>query len=175
MKFLIGYSIGVILLLLLVALCGCEVLKHKSTNRVDSTSVKKSIAVDSSSLNAGSVKKEDKKSIEENEWWRIIQQFPRDTNVTNTNVYPSTVIYEGGKGKKEETQHTYDSAFLTQFATSVKTMFEQTLLRIEQLEKNKSSEFKGLGLLTMIAIALGVVVFFKGIGWLRNKYSIIKK
>lgn len=165
--------IGVIIFLIAVVvfgLYGCEVLKKKETVKSDSTSVKKELAVKVDSTHSGSVTKTDISEMYE-KWKETIVLPKSEPNVTN--LHPVQIIREYEKGEKQETKT--DSSFYHNFQSMMFLAIDSLNRKIDQFSKDKHSETKGLGLLTVILIALGVVVAFKGLGFITSKYSIIKK
>ena len=177
-KMRLVFFILVTLIALVIAFLsnGCEILKSNNSNKGDSTHVNKQFSSDTSSINAGTVKYDEKKSLEENEWWRIIKQFPKGDTITPiTNVYPSTVIYEGGKGRKEESQQSYDSSFLQHFESRVMSKVDSISFKVEQISKQKSTNSTGIGYTTLILILAGYFILTKGAGFIFSKYTITKK
>jgi hypothetical protein len=128
--------------MIIVGVSSCKILKTKSELKADSTALHQKTKTDSAAINTGAVKKEETKSKEENEWWRIIQQFAnkKDTNITNTNLYPSTIIYEGGKGKKEESRSSYDSSFYNFVLKMISDSLSSISTRVEQSSKSKETQ-----------------------------------
>lgn len=162
----------VMLLVILFFSSGCEVLKNKSSRSSDSTSVKK-LTVNDSNVNAGgNVSKNETKAKEANEWERTIYQYGRDTNVTN--VYPSTIIYERGSGTKEQQNNSTDSSFYFNLEKRLMNAIDSTNSNKQETEKDKSSNTKGVGLITIILIGLGLIVLNKGVGFIGSKYRLVK-
>lgn len=142
---------------------GCEVLKGKKHTVSDSTSVKKQEVVINDSTRSGSVKKEETNSHEENEWFRLTMQYLQahpggDTSITNNNYYPqpATIIYEGGKGKKDEHTTTTDSSFYLNIMRFIAASNDSLSRRIDIMDKNKKSETKMFQLLPLALVLAGL-------------------
>lgn len=145
---------------LIISISSCNVFKTKTQRHTDSTALHKITITDSAGNTAVAVKKEETKSTEENEWWRIIQLFAgkKDTTINNTNLYPSTIIYEGGKQKKEESAMRYDSAFLAQFARFFFQKIDSTNARIDEVNKQKKSS--AITIWHILGACIGTVMLF---------------
>lgn len=174
-KSLLLILLAVVCILFTLLLCsGCEVFKFRKENKTDSTAVKKKIAVATDSSNGGSVKKEETKSKEENEWWRLIQHYGRDTVTNNFYPQPATIIYEGGRGNKEESTSTVDSSYYQNMMRMVAMSFDSLNRKVDSIENKKHSETKGVGLITLLLVAGGAVVLLKLMGWVGSNYSFVK-
>jgi hypothetical protein len=164
--YIIGiYFAAVVFLLAVVGLTSsCRILKGKESITQDSTQVKTKLEEVKDTTSAGNVKKSESTSIEEQDWFRILQ-LARDT-VTN-NIYPTTII-EGGKNRKEETTKSTDSTWLVNLFVGMKKELDSTRVELSMLKKDKSSQTKGLGLFAIILIALGgavaIQLLTKGLG-----------
>ena len=164
--------------LIFFPITGCEVFKFLRQNSSDSTAVKKTAVTNSDSTAGGSVKKETSNSKEESEWWRIIQQYqPKggDTTINNFYPQPATIIYEGGKGSREEIKNTTDSSWYSNIMKMMADTFDSTNRRLDTIERSKHSETKGLGLVTIVLIGVGLLIANKLLGFFGNNYRIAKK
>lgn len=156
----------------------CKILHTKKTNSNDTTSVKKTDLSTKDSSTKGGVKTDSSKTKEEFEWWRLIlSQHRGDTNVYNFNSYPqpATVIYEGGKGSREEQKHMYDSAWDNKVTVLVAQSIDSMNRKISNLEKNSRTETKGVGLITVILIGAGFLLANRLLGFVGSNYTITKK
>ena len=154
--------------------CGsCKILKHTESSKSDSTNVKKLNVNDTKVDSGGSVKKNETKAKEANEWERTIYHYSKDTNITK--IYPTAVIYERGSGTKEQESNTTDSSWFYNFQNTILAAVDSLNNKIETAEWNKSSTTKGVGLITLILVAAGAVVLFKGLGYVGSKFQIVKK
>lgn len=164
------------LLACMLLLSGCEVLKGKKSFTQDSVSVKKQQSAVIDTGNGGSVIKQQNSTKEAFDWYRMTQLFDSNKQLPGeTKVYPSTVIYEGGKGTKEQNSSTIDSSWfknaLQMYASSVDSLNN----KIATMEKNKQSETKGVGLIMVIIIAFGAVFVYGLLRYFLKGYSITKK
>ncbi|MEO0312289.1 MAG: hypothetical protein RIQ89_1946 [Bacteroidota bacterium] len=184
MKFNIKIKLLWLLMALLIAwlvslFTGCEVLKQKKSAKADSTSVKKQSTSIIDSNNAGSVSTAENKTKEESEWWRVIKQFAKpDTNVTNNYYHqgqPATIIYEGGRGTKEEASKQTDSTWRNQFLSMVADALDSMNHKIESIDKGKHSQTKGVGLVTLLLLLGGFFILSNGAGFILKKYKISKR
>lgn len=163
MKDFFKYTIvGVIIFftcLLIMGMCGCEVIKGKKSVQSDSTHVVKAEAVKTDSTKSGIVTKTDISEMYEK--WKTTLTFPRDTSVTNVYNYPrpETIVIEKEVGQKTETKS--DSSWYFNFQSSVFTAIDSLNRKIDSYEKTKSSETKGVGLTLVIIIAIAAVVLGK--------------
>lgn len=155
---------------------GCEILKTRQEVKADSTHVAKTVTVNNDSVNAGNVKKTDEKSKDSYEWWRMIVPG-KDTNIVNNNFYPqpATIIYEGGKGVREESKQTTDSSWLQRILQQMTATLDSNNVRLQKLETSKHSETKGLGLWAMIALLVGVYIVLNIGGYAIKNFTITKK
>ena len=168
-----------ILMALVIALFtgGCEVFKFRKEDNKDTTSVNKGIIASSDTSSKGSVKTEEGKVKETADWWRVIQQFPRDTNITNNNYYPqpATVIYEGGNATKESEYKNTDSSWQVDMRNFMLQWSDSMNAKIERIEKTKHSETKGIGTTIIMLVIVGLFVLSKGYNLWKSNYQIIKK
>lgn len=156
----------------------CKILHTKKVKSNDTTSVKKTELNSKDSATKGAVKTDSSKTKEEFEWWRVILSQQRgDTNVYNFNSYPqpATVIYEGGKGSREEQKHVYDSAWDNKITVLVAQSIDSMNRKISNLEKSSLSETKGVGLITVILIGAGFFIANLLLGYVGSNYTIKKK
>jgi hypothetical protein len=153
---------------------GCEILKNKKTLASDSASFNRKIAAKSDSVHSGQVSTSESTSKAAFEWWKTTIQYPRDTTINNFYNPPATVIYEGGKGTKEESSFSKDSIFYNQLIKQFQDSLSAMSKKIETTEKSKQSETKGVGLLMFILIALGVCVVTNGAGRLFKSFKIVR-
>lgn len=161
-------------LIVFFALCmlmltpGCKVLRNIEKKSSDSTSVSKTTTVAVDTTKGGAVKKTNIK--EENEWWKKTEIFgQRDTNTTVNNIYPSTIIYEGGKGSKEV--NTFDSNWFKNALSLMQASIDSTNKKNEEYLKNSKTESKGLGVWLIVICFAVYWLLTTGIGWLTSKYT----
>lgn len=174
----------VFLLLMVVAFSsGCEVLKHKRTTHQDSMVVAKKELATEVVNSGGAVRRDSTEAKERYEWLRIIQQFAQrpvatgdsvTNNYYNTYPQPATIIYETGKGERSEKSGSYDSTFYNNIMRMVAMSFDSLSRKMDQAEKDKQEGTKGLGIVTVVLIAAGVVVLLKGAGWGLSKFKIVR-
>lgn len=158
------------LVCLVIILLSCNVLKGKRsmTASVDSVSRHSTAVIDTGT--GGQVSKNTTKSTDE--WWRTTVQYPpRDTIHNVTNVYPSTVVYEGGKGTKEVQQ--VDSSWFHN-AMSLLQASQDSVSRLMR-EQTKDKETRP-SVWLFVGILVAVLVCWKLLGtgwkWLTAKYHI---
>lgn len=155
-------------------LSSCEVIKGKKSVKSDSTAVSKNTVNALDTSKSGSVTKSEVKSKEENEWWRIIQSFQKDTVNNVTNVYPSTVVYEGGKGTREQTENKVDSTWFKNYISFMQSKYDSLSSKLEQVEKNKQSETKGVGLIMVIIIVIAAIILYAILSGYLKRFKIIR-
>ncbi len=176
-RVLYALLIGFIAFFIMLMASGCEILKTRKEVRNDSTNVKKTEVVRTDSSSSGSVKTENTKTKEDYEWFRLILQgMPRDTSVSITNVYPQpggTIIYEGGKGSRQEDKSVQDSSWKMELMRFNAMMFDSLNRKMETIAVSKHSETKGVGLGLTILIILGAQILFKVLGWKLGHFKII--
>lgn len=165
------------IIILILFLSGCELTKQIKHSTSDSTSLNKSTvnAVDTSK--GGSVKTTNTTTKEDFDWYKITQLFSqnKDTSINNTNVYPSTVIYEGGKGTKEQVSNTIDSSWFKNQLSFMTLTIDSLNKKIETYSKDKHSETKGVGLIMVIIIVVcGMIAYFL-LSKILGGYTIVKK
>lgn len=161
---------------LVVILLSCNVIKGKRSTRatVDSVARKTVNVVDTGS--GGTVSRGTSK--ETFDWSKLTIQYPPgDTNITNIYNYPqkpATVVYETGKGTKEET-HTDSTWFknaLSAMQNSVDSLHRE--LAISQKDKETRPS-----VWLYAAIMAGVLIIWKGAGWcwkwVTARYNVFSK
>lgn len=149
-------------------LLSCEVIKGKKTIASDSTTVKKETVAVVDTSKGGSVKTNTTK--EAFDWYKMTQLFDQNKQPAgDTKVYPSTVIYEGGKGTKEST--TIDSTWFKNALSLLQAKIDSANAKYESSEKNKQVESKGLGVWLLVICFAAYWVLTKGISWFTGKYT----
>lgn len=184
-KWLLALLAILALAVIIIGLPGCESSKKLFKRNSDSTSVsrKESGLIDTSS--AGSVKKNSSSSQENWDWWKTtvipaLQQAgtKRDTNIYNISNQPPMIIYEGGKGSKETQSNTIDSNWFKAALQQFKSEYDSSHKAENVKDLDKHSETKGLGLWSIILIAMlsGTIgqLIAGGIKLLKSKYKIVK-
>lgn len=158
------------LLLCSALLSGCKVVRDIAKKSSDSTSVSKTNTNLTDTSTGGNVKKSNTK--EENEWWKRTETYPAPAPGV-TNVYPSTVVYEGGKGSKET--NVIDSGWFKNALSLIQQQLDSTNAKNEEYRKQSETKSKGLGLFFIVLIALGCcLVVFVG-GKYLSRFKISKK
>lgn len=154
----------------LMSSCSIDMFKKKTSS--DSTSLKKEVAIDTSKKENGSVNKNNSISREEFDWFRTTMQYaPKGDTVTN-NIYPQTVIYEGGRGKKEQETNTIDSNWLKE--QIARSMQKTDSTSASTTSKEKSSETQVLGLWHIIGACIGTALLILILQY-ASKFKITKK
>jgi hypothetical protein len=180
MKWKLVWGLLALLMALVIVLfctgCNFDMFKTKAERRSDSTAVSVQRHGSSDSTAAVTTSREDTRKKEDVEWWRIIQQFQpgRDTTINNFYTQPATIIYEGGKGSKEETTSRFDSSAFVQLNLFWKDRFDSLQVRIEDIQKRKESS-GGIGLTTLLLVALAVILLPQLLKWVGSNYSFTKK
>lgn len=154
---------------------GCEILKNKKSLNQETTGVskKETFAIDTS--NGGSVKKNETKTKEEFDWYRLTQMFDNNKQQPgDTKVYPTAVIYEGGKGSKEQTSNTSDSNWFKNAIGLLTKQVDSLNSKLSSKEKDIQSETKGVGLVMVIFIVAGFFVLYMLGKYFFGKFKIIK-
>jgi len=162
----------IFIIICVVALSGCEVIKGKRSISSDSTAVKKEILQITDTSKGGSVKTNTTK--EEFDWYKMTQLFDQKKQTPgDTKVYPTTVIYEGGKGTKESS--TVDSSWFLNALNLMQANLDSTNKKLQESEKNKKSETKGVGLIFIILICVGCIVLYAILSGYLKRFKIVKK
>ena len=177
-SFIVLAAIGLVVWLLFFSMAGCEVFKFRKQSKEDSAAVKKATIISTDSTNGGSVKKETINVKEFFDWWKVTQQFqPKSGDTTINNFYPqpATIIYEGGRGTREESKSSIDSNYYTNIMKMMMATFDSTNRRLDTIEKTKHSETKGLGVITLVLLGVCLLIANKLLGFVGNNYSISKK
>lgn len=157
--------IGGLIWLLLFGMVGCEVLKHKRSSAVDSTS---SHRIDTVRLLV-----KDSGSKTDATWYReILSYLPqgRDTTINNTtvpvnNYYPTKVIREGGTFSREDYLHLVDSM----------NAHKSDSTHVAAVVETKDKSVKVLNMWQIIGLMLGCLLVFEGLKWVKNNVGIKKK
>lgn len=177
------WLLAIVIIALAVSMAlGCDSFKHFTGSKSDTTHVdKKNLAVVDTSA-GGSVKKEDTKTHEENEWFKLTLQYLQshpngDTTITNNNYYPqpATVIYEGGKGSKDEHKSTIDSTFYFNIMRMIAASTDSMSRKIDNYEKTKKVEAVGFKWIPMILVLVGLFVLYEVYKGFKSKYQLVKK
>lgn len=161
------------------ALLSCSFMKKINRSKSDSASIRKELNSSFDSSKSGSVKNEKNHFKEDSDWWKITQTFPQSKSPVPgvTNVYPSTVVYEGGKNSKEQEQSSSDSSWMKNAISKLESKLDSAGKVIENYESNtKTKAFQ----LTwwMVIILCGLVYIAIKLGEsIMKKYSfnIVKK
>lgn len=167
---------------LAVVFSGCEITKGKKSASFDQTGVSKKTASSTDSSAGGGIKKTESNSKEQYDWYRTIMQYLpgqyRDTNITNVYNYPqqpATIIYEGGKGTKEQNTNTFDSTWFKNALASAMASMDSLKSIVQTSEKNKQSETKGVGLVLVIIVAVAAVVLYALLTGYLKRFRIVKR
>ncbi len=161
-------------LLLCFLLLSCEIIKGKKSSKSDVSSLRKESVHLIDSSEGGSSRKTDTKVKEEFDWYKMTQLFNNAQKPGDTKVYPSTVIYEGGKGTKETQVNSIDSNWFKNAMSLLQAKLDSANAKIEQSEKNKHSESKGVGLIMVIIIVIIGLIVYKVAGYYFGKFKILK-
>lgn len=177
--------VAVIVLIILQLLTGCEILKAKSSAQSSLKQASRQTEEGQSNNLAGSVSREavDAKTVLD--WWKTTYQFQSsyqpaggDTmqirNYINT-PQPQVIIMEGGKSEQQTNTLRTDSAFYNQLISWVNTRFDTLSAQQIEMSKQKHSETKGVGVITLVLIGIGIVILNRLTGFLGNRYTITKK
>lgn len=150
-----------ILFILVVLVTGCEVLKSKRSEKVDTVYVTK--------IDSGYIKKTDVVKTDTFQWWRVLMDY-RDkgdtsvTNVYNTYPQPKVVVVEGGNGSSQTIIQQVDSGWRNKY-DSLSTSRVLT-------EKLKETKVLTQWWIWLIIGALGFLVFMLTVG---RYFTITKK
>jgi hypothetical protein len=160
-------KLATIAALTIAYLCsGCEVKKHFSATKADTTSVQSAAVIIDKKDEATSIKSEDNKSHEENEWTRLTLKYLSeidhgDTTINHYITQPATIIYERGKEQRDEQTKSFDSSSYRSFINALAISTDSMNRKIDNYEKAKHSETKGLSWVTIMMIVCGVIVLNK--------------
>lgn len=162
------------LILCAALLSGCRILKTRKEKTSDSTNVSKTSSNLLDTSKAGGIKKNDNSTKENSEWWRTTVKY-QDTGHNVTNVYPSTIVYEGGKGQKESKSSSIDSGWINQFKSENKAQFDSMQRKLSDLETEKKSSPGGMPLWFWLLIAGVGFVLYEIAKVYFGKFKIVKK
>lgn len=157
---------------LIIILPGCNVTKHRNLSTSDTTGISKSLKNNLDTSKGGNIKSSDISSKENSEWWKKTFVFPTDTSKNVTNVYPSTIIYEGGKGNKETNERKFDSGWFYDYKASMEAKYDSTNKKISELQEDKKSKSGGIPWWVFVVVFLVYEILTKVVF---KKFSIIKK
>ena len=155
--------------LLAWAMLSCKLIKDVQRSSVDTTSVKKinTAAVDTGT--GGATKRSMTK--EEFDWWKKTETYqPAAPGVTN--VYPSTVVYEGGKGTKET--NTFDSAWFKNALSLMQSQYDSLNTKTEEYRKQSETKTKGLGTFFIVLICIGCFILYLILSKYLKRFKIVK-
>lgn len=158
-------------LLIALLLCGCEVIKAKKSSSTDSVQVTKSAVSAIDTGNSGQVSKNETKTSEAFDWYKMTQLIeqakPGD---------PKVVVVEGGRGSKEQTSTGIDSNWVKNYLTYQKNTSDSTSRQSEVTEKDKHSETKGLGTFMIVLIVIaGIFVYALIDKGILSKFKIARR
>lgn len=154
--------IFIILALLIAAMAvllssGCSIDMFKKKTSSDSTSLKKELAIDTSKKESGSISKTNTVSREEFDWFKTTMQYgPKGDTVTN-NIYPQTVIYEGGRGKKEQETNSIDTNWLKEQLGKSQSKTDSTSASAASTDKKSKTQV--LSFWHIIGACIGTALF----------------
>jgi hypothetical protein len=149
---------------------GCEVFKTFKENKSDTASVKKLTVTTENENEGGAVKTEDNRTHEENEWFRVTMKYltdkkDGDTTINNFITQPATVIYEGGKSSRDEETKVVDSTWHHNTMKMVALAVDSISRKVDNYEKTKHSETKGIGWITVLLIGIGLIILIRRVGF----------
>lgn len=152
----------------------CSVLQKSGKKYEAEGNVKKEQVSLQDSSKSGGIKKSNIITKEDADWWKTTLQFPKDTSkATVNNIYPSTIIYEGGKSAKETNQNNFDSNWIKNAISSLNEKIDSTYKSKGQETSSKKTETK-LGWLEIGLAFLIYTVLTKGIGYFTSNFKIIR-
>ena len=160
-------KLAVLTALTLAFLCsGCEILKTTRENKTDTASVKKTILAVQDHNEGGQVRTEDNHSIEESEWFRVTMKYlaenkNSDTTINNFFPQPATVIYESGNTRRQEENKLVDSSWYQHMMKLIALSVDSMSRKVDNYEKTKHSETKGIGWITISLIGIGLIALNK--------------
>lgn len=153
---------------LLVIMLSCNVIKAKRSTRATTDSVSRQTTAVVDTSQGGAVSKA--VSRETFDWSKLTLQYPPgDTNITNIYNYPqrpATVIYETGKVTKEETRT--DSTWFKNAISSLTASVDSLSRKLAEQTKDKETR---PNIWLYAGIMIGILVIWKGIGWVTSKYT----
>jgi hypothetical protein len=158
-------KLATVIALTIAYLCtGCEVKKHFNATKTDTTSVQKATVVIDKKEEASSIKTEDNKSHEENEWTRLTLKYLSeidhgDTTINHYITQPSTIIYERGKEQRDEQTKSFDSSSYRSIINAFAIATDSMNRKIDNYEKIKHSETKGFNWMLLLVCGLLLIVF----------------
>ncbi len=172
------FRIAILVALTIAYLCsGCETSKMVNQVKSDTASVQRSGLSTAQDTEAGTARKEETASRDENEWMRLTLQYMAsqhggDTTINHFITQPSTIIYETGRSRHEEEKKTSDSSWLIAAMKSMAMSYDSLSHKLENVEKYKHSETKGLGLTAVLLAAAGLIIVNQAFRFITRKHSI---
>lgn len=159
---------------LVVILASCELFKKTTKQETQDMAASSKTASGLDTSKSGSVTKTTTNVKENDEWWRETWKFPIDTGHDVTNVYPSTIIYEGGKGTKETNTQQIDSNWLKAYIAFAMSQKDTTHASASSKEVEKQSETKGLGIWMFVICFAGYWLLTTGLPWMVKRVKFVK-
>lgn len=175
-KIIFAVCAYILLFALFIAICiaisSCKILKKSSYKSSDSTSVSKDLSKGKLDSAGGSISKNNSISKELTDWWKTTVQFPVDTSSRTTNVYPSTIIYEGGKGQKEVQSDNTDSSWYSKKMETMQAKIDSLSTHKSEGESYKKSD---ISTKTLIFGVAALYLFVEVLKFISSRYKISKK
>jgi hypothetical protein len=146
-----------VFIVLCFLLLSCSVLKKSSSKKDDFTNLSKSNLSTQDSGRGGKLSTGKILTKEDFDWFKttvINSPQRKDTLSPVTNVYPSTVIYEGGKGSKQTDATSFDSSwFKNALALRDERIDSLSKVKHEDTSSKKSeTDWKLYGLIALATI-----------------------
>lgn len=162
----------IITLLVLLSLNSCELTKKLRGQKSEEDKEAKVSKASVDSSKGGYISKETNKTKEEFDWYKMTQLFDQNKQKPGeTKVYPTAVIYEGGKGTKESETTKFDSTFFQNLLKNIYDSLGKVNSKAESNSKDVHRESKGLGWWLFVIIAVGAIIVYE---WLTGKFKIVK-
>ena len=145
---------------------GCETSKSFQSTKNDTTSVKKSVEALDIINQGAALRTEDNRSHEENEWSRLTLKWlaeknDGDTTINNLITQPATVIFETGRSNRDEATKIVDSSWHQSLVKMIAASSDSMSRKIDNYEKTKHSETKGIGWITISLLGIGLIALNK--------------
>ncbi|HEV7782599.1 MAG TPA: hypothetical protein VGO58_15095 [Chitinophagaceae bacterium] len=173
--------ISVLMTCVLSSGCSFDMFKTKAERSMDSAGKKSVITVQNDSSNSGHIKKDEGKSKEQYDYWKTTLEFMQgqkgDTTINNIYNYPqpTKVIYEGGKGIKEESHSNIDSGWMVQMQHKYEASLDSAVKSMREVSKVKESHTGMPPLFQLGLLGLGFIIINKVFGAIGKKYTITQK
>jgi hypothetical protein len=158
---------------------GCHVSKTGSESKSDTASVSKSAITIAQSNENGITSKEDRQSVNAEEWFRLTMQYRdnnhrTDTSINNFITQPSTVIYETGRSMNSQQVNRSDSSWYLNSLQTLALAVDSIHRKVNQYGKTKRSGTGSFQWLIILFAGAGLLLLLKLRPITRNRQPVTR-